>query len=267
MSTDQILSQVADECTKAVDACGEVVNTVNGKMGEISGALQSVKDDAQSTMDQLGDTVNQYVVGARDEQSHFRLSKNQLLKVKDSESFPYGWNAGYIKTATLLETVTTGIEPEQRSPLAREFLAAINSDRQHFATNFNIWELEIYPNIDGATKPASFFWQHLKWSSVVTIAAIVKHITGIVPDSFYCHGLRANEPAKLCGRQYQITNHRHGYIHMHPFVRGEGKDLSETTVIQIALPAAVSGYVDLTNNAWGQFAYLGDATESAFDEI
>lgn len=203
--------------------------------------------------------IDSYIANGRDQQTHMRLTKNQVLS---GDTAPDFWSLGYTKRATKLERVLSGVPPENRTPLAREFLAAINSDRQYFGSNFDIWEVEIYPNRDGGVREAYTLWQRVRATTSVTVAAIVKHISGSVPTHFYCEGLEANRPAKLCGRQYSVSTNRNGYLHTHPFVWGVGKDISETTVIQIALPAAVTGYVDLSKGAWGQFPYIGD---TAFD--
>ncbi|TMN33375.1 hypothetical protein [Pseudoalteromonas sp. S2755] len=203
--------------------------------------------------------IDSYIANGRDRQSHVRLSKNQVLSGVEVPNF---WSLGVTKRTTLLERVASGVLPENRTPLAREFLSAINCDRQHFGTAFNIWEIEIYPHHVGGANQGYGIWQHIKMSGAVTVAAIVKHISGTVPTGFYCEGLAANEPAKLCGTAFGVSTNRNHYLHIHPIVDGIGKDISETTVIQIALPAAVTGFVDLSKGAWGQFPYIGD---SAFD--
>ncbi|MGA4606163.1 hypothetical protein [Pseudoalteromonas maricaloris] len=204
------------------------------------------------------DEINDYIANGRDKQTHVRLSKNQALLPNPTNDFPNLWSTGYVKRATLLETVST--QTQERTPLAREFLAAINSDQYYFAGKFNIWEIEIYPNRRGEQSHllAYFLNQYVRYSQHVTVAAVVKHVSGVVPDGSFCTGLQEKQSAKLVGTYVPISTKRNHYDYFSAYVRGENLAETETTVIQIALPAVVTGYVDLSQGAWGQFPFIGD---------
>ncbi|CAH9057600.1 hypothetical protein PSECIP111854_02031 [Pseudoalteromonas sp. CIP111854] len=241
----------------------DLTTMVDNKIQNIDAKVAQSKVKVDGYIDQ----VNNYINSARDKQSHFRVTKNQALIPNDEETFPKFWQAGFLKSAKVVETVITGTETEQRSALAREFLQAINSDRKYFAGNFKIWELEYYPNRRGehSNQYAYLMYQYFRVPTYMTIAAVVKHIKGVVPDNWWCHGLAAGEPAKLCGHTYGVGATRNVYSHCHPYVRGEGKPETETGIIQVALPAVVTGDVDLSKKQWGQFPYLGDADQNAYD--
>lgn len=254
------------EIARLVTSTNDLTNVVTNKISDIDSQLNAKKAEVDQHVVTKGAQVDAFIASSQDKQSHFRLTKNQALNANDDGSMPLGWSGGYVKKATLVETVVTGVEPEERSELAQEFLIAINSNERYFARGFKIWELECAPNRGGEdTQRAShIFYQYYRQSTSVTLAAIVKHISGTVPILSWCHGLQATQPAKLCG-SYQGAGSRNGYSNCHPYINGQGRDASETTIIQIALPAVVTGIVDLTKNAWGQFAYLGDADLPAFD--
>lgn len=250
------------DIAKLIEASNDLTTIVDNKIQDIDSKVLSAK----STVDGYINQVNSYIDSARDKQSHFRLTKNQALIPNADSTFPLSWSGGFVKNAKLIETVSSGVLPEQRSALAREFLQAINSDTQHFAKSFNIWELEYAPNRGGenAHRYAFLMYQYFRKPTYVTTASVVKHIKGIVPDHWWCHGLKAGEPAKLCGLTLNVST-RNSYSHCHPYVRGEGKPETETGIIQVALPAVVTGDVDLTKKQWGQFAYLGDADQPAYN--
>ena len=225
----------------------QVIQDSNNKMAEVDGRA-----------DQASQRVDDYVASARGEQAHFRLTKNQVLDPNGAGTFPANWLGGFVKSARLVDTVSTGVPTGDRSSVAREFLQAINSDKQHFAGHFRIWELECYPNRrgDNANVYAFIFYQYARVFGRTTVAAIVKHISGVVPDGLWCAGLQAGQPAKVCGTHIGVN--RNSYTHIHPYIRGEGLPETETSIIQVALPAAVSGHVDFSEGKWGQFPYLGD---------
>lgn len=250
------------DIAKLIEASNDLTTIVDNKIQDIDSKVLSAK----STVDGYISQVNSYIDSARDKQSHFRLTKNQALIPNADSTFPLSWSGGFVKSAKVVETVTTNVLPEQRSALAREFLQAINSDRQHFAGSFKIWELEYYPNRRGENQGLSAYlmYQYSRRTTVSTVAAIVKHIKGVVPNGLWCQGLEAGQPAKLCG-QFIGHSGRNHYTHCHPHVNGAGKPETETGIIQVALPAVVTGDVDLTKKQWGQFAYLGDADQPAYN--
>ncbi|MCG7538394.1 hypothetical protein EXT48_12090 [Pseudoalteromonas sp. CO348] len=251
------------DIAKLIEASNDLTATVDNKIQDITATLASSVVDAKNKVNAELGKIDQRFDSARKKQSHFRVTKNQALIPNEAGTFPHSWSGGYVKEARLLETVTTGVETDQRTPLAREFLRAINSDTKYFAGKFNIWELEYYPNRrgDSAHLVAYLMYQYFRAPTLVTVAAIVKHIRGVLPNGFWCEGLEANQEAKLCGKTTYFG--RNKYSHCHPYVHGEGKPEDETGVIQIALPAVVTGEVPLDD--WGQFAYLGDATQNAYD--
>ncbi|WMN59266.1 hypothetical protein NI389_13760 [Pseudoalteromonas xiamenensis] len=244
-----------------IDASNNLTTIVDNKIQSIDARVKEAKTQVDGYINQ----VNGFINSQRAKQSHFRLTKNQALIPNADNSFPLHWSSGYVKSAKLVETVSTGVEANARSPLAREFLRAINSDTQYFAGSFNIWELEYQPNRGGEQKNlyAYLMYQYFRRPTEVTVGAIVKHIKGVVPNSYWCQGLKANEEAKLCG-MYIGADSRNTYSHCHPYVAGEGRPETETGIIQVALPAVVTGDVPL-DKAWGQFAYLGDADQAAFN--
>ena len=225
---------------------------------------QLLTHSSQQVAAKLGE-LDTWLSGVQNQQSHYRLTTNQVLIPNDEGTFPQHWNGGHVKRADLIETVSTGVETDQRSALAREFLSAINSDSRYFAGRFYIWELEYYPNPDEQVtdRRALAMYQYVRRPCYMTVAAIVKHIKGVVPSLYWCRGLQANQPARLCGDTF--GPHRNNYTNIHPYIEGGGKPKTETTVIQVALPAAVSGYIDLSQGQWGQFPYLGNKDFSAFD--
>ena len=212
--------------------------------------------------------VDGFIAGARGEQTHVRVTKNQELKPNSAGSFPEFWSGGYTKRATLLEKVSTGVEPTQRSRLAREFLRALNSDTKYFAGSFYIWELEIYPNRATNGQPDVYsytMFQYVRAAQTCTQGAVVKHIRGLVPYSHWCTGLKANEEAKVCMShvKWGTNTDRNRYTHCHPYVNGKNLSSTETSVIQVALPGVVTGLVP-SGSGWGQFPYLGNADIHAF---
>lgn len=251
------------DIAKLIEASNDLTATVDNKIQDITATLTSSVVDAKNKVNAELGKIDQRFDSARKKQSHFRVTKNQALIPNEAGTFPLFWSGGYVKEARLLETVTNGVETDQRTPLAREFLRAINSDTKYFAGKFNIWELEYYPNRRGESAHlfAYLMYQYFRAPTVVTAAAVVKHIRGTVPNNWWCEGLEANQDAKLCGKVMSFGRNRYG--HCHPYVPGEGKPEDETGVIQIALPAVVTGEVPLDD--WGQFAYLGDATQNAYD--
>lgn len=259
MSIEQSLTQLQQANAELHQGVNTLTHEVTSKMGEINTTLNQTTSEAKQKVDS-------YIALSRDKQSHFRLTKNQALIPNEANTMPQFWSQGFVKSAKVIETVSTGIAPEQRSDLAREFLRAINSDRKYFAGSFKVWELEYYPNRrgDDINNYAYLMYQYFRSANYMTVAAIVKHIKGVVPDGWWCHGLAANQQAKLCGT-HTSTGGRNFYSHCHPYVRGQGKAETETGIIQVALPAVVTGDVDLTNGNWGQFPYLGDADQPAFD--
>ncbi|TMO53092.1 hypothetical protein [Pseudoalteromonas phenolica] len=230
------------------------------KLSEFNNQKTSVLNDLANRANAVIAKVESQLSTYVDAQSHVRLTKNQALRPNDANTFPANWSAGYVTRATKIERVSTGVDAADRSALAQEFLSAINSNCKHFAGGFDIWELEIEPHRNDGTTYSYAMYQHYKKPCAVTVAAIVKHISGVVPDSHWCHGLQANEPAKVCGGTFRVGTSRNGYSNCHPFVRGVGQD--EKTIIQVALPAVVTGEVDISQGAWGQFPYIGD---QAFD--
>lgn len=230
--------------------------------------FNSQKNAALNSFDQQGQAkineVQAHLASSRDSQTHMRLTKNQALIPNEDGSFPLHWTKGFIKGAKIVETVQTGTPTEERSPLAREFLKAINADTSHFAGRFHIWEIEINPHrlVDGQKRESYFLYQYLRYSQAITLAAVVKHIRGVVPSRYFCQDLQANQPAKVCGVNVSVGISRNGYTHTTTQVHGQDKPMEETTVIQIALPAAVTGDVDISKGAWGQFPYI---SEQAYD--
>ncbi|KAF7770053.1 hypothetical protein PCIT_a3002 [Pseudoalteromonas citrea] len=250
------------DIAKLIEASNDLTTIVDNKIQDIDSKVLSAK----STVDGYISQVNNYIDSARDKQSHFRVTKNQALIPNADSTFPLNWSGGFVKSAKVVETVTTGVEVDQRSALAREFLQAISSDTKYFAGSFKIWELEYYPNRrgDNIGTAAYLMFQYLRRPTTMTVGAVVKHIKGVVPNGFWCQGLEANQPAKICGGSMAHGGRNH-YTHCHPYVNGAGKPETETGIIQVALPAVVTGDVDLTKKQWGQFAYLGDADQPAYN--
>lgn len=254
---DESMQQFGTERQGALSSfADEKSQSLNEFNSQKSAALNSFDQQGKVKIAEVDNSLSQYV----DAQSHVRLTKNQALRANDAGTFPVSWASGYVTRAERIERVSTGIEPSERSPLAQEFLSAINSNGKYFAGSFDIWELEIEPHRHDGTTYSYAMYQHFRKSCAVTAAAIVKHISGVVPDGFWCHGLRANEPAKVCGRTFHVGTNRNSYSNCHPYVRGVGQD--EKTIIQVALPAVVTGEVDISKGAWGQFPYIG---EQAYD--
>ena len=232
----------------------------NQKLNEFNDQKTSALNDLANRANAVIAKVEAHLSTSIDRQSHVRLTKNQALRINETGDFPWGWSKGQVKRAEKIERVSTGVEVEDRSPLAQEFLSAINCNTKYFAGSFDIWEIEIYPHRNNGADAAYFMYQYFRAPSTATIAAIVKHISGVVPNHWWCKGLEASQPAKLCGMVRNVIRNRNGYSHCHPMVNGKGQD--QTTVIQVALPAVVTGEVDLSKGAWGQFPYIG---ENAYD--
>ncbi|WP_125720066.1 hypothetical protein [Pseudoalteromonas rubra] len=253
-----------------VEASEALTSTVDNKIQSIDSALNAAISTSKSKTDQHLAKVDTQLSQYMESQSHFRVTKNQVLLPNEDGSFPKDWSLGDLVQARLVETVESGVEPGDRSKLAQEFLSAIGSNTKHFARNFNIWEMEYKPHrsiengqSDPVKAPSLMMYQYVRRPTYVTCAAIVKHIRGAVPIGVWCGGLEANAPAKVCGGG--IThNNRNFYTMCHPYIHGTHLDMSETTVIQIALPAVVTGNVPIAN-AWGQFPYLGDSSVSAYE--
>ncbi|WP_462150857.1 hypothetical protein [Pseudoalteromonas xiamenensis] len=245
-----------------IDASNNLTTIVDNKIQSIDARVLEARKQVDGYINQ----VNGFINTNRAKQAHIRLTANQALIPNPEKTFPLHWSSGYVKSAKLIETVSTGVEAAERSPLAREFLRAISSDTKYFAGSFHIWELEYSPNRGGEQKEldAYLMYQYFRRPTDVTIGAIVKHIKGLVPKSWWCEGLRANEEAKLCG-VFLPAGSRNSYSHCHPYVSGKGLPETETGIIQVALPAVVMGDIPLDSKSWGQFAYLGSADLAAFD--
>ena len=212
--------------------------------------------EMQASLSSMRETVDGYTAGARKEQSHFRLTKNQILKPNGAGTFPVNWSSGYLKSARIVETVSTGVVPSQRSALAQEFLAAAGANSKYFRGSFHIWEYELRQHRGDANCTTAYFgYQYVPLSNYITVGAIVKHISGAVPYHSYCNGLEANQPAKICTTKMFVN--RNHYTNIHPYVRDVNADYETPAKIQLAMPAAISGYVD-TSKGWGVFPYVGD---------
>ncbi|MCG7560778.1 hypothetical protein [Pseudoalteromonas sp. McH1-42] len=252
-----------------VEASEALTSTVDNKIQSIDSALNAAISASQSKTDQHLAKVDTALSQYLNTQSHFRVTRNQALVPDDNGNVPKLWDTGNLKKATLLETVETNQEVDSRSVLAREFLRALDSDEKYFAGNFNIWELEYYPyrevTIDGQISKtyAHLMYQYFRRPTHMTVAAVVKHIRGIVPTGSWCQGLRANEPAKICGGEVALDG-RNKYSHCVPIAHGMELDSSETVVVQVALPAVVTGKVPL-DSGWGQFPHVGHKDQSAYD--
>ncbi|MBQ4814012.1 hypothetical protein J8M20_21785 [Pseudoalteromonas luteoviolacea] len=252
------------DITRVVEATEGLTATVDNQISEITNKLNSAVAETKTKVDAHLASADALLNSYEERQSHFRITKNQALVANQAGTFPEAWAGGFVTKATLLEKVETGVERDDRTPLAREFLQAINSDTKWFAQNFNIWELEYAPNRGGENShvDAYLMYQYLRRPTHITFAAIVKHIRGVVPTGFWCTGLKAGEPAKVCGGQYGHSSRNH-YTHCHPYVPGKNLPADQKGVIQVALPAVVTGHVPI-DKAWGQFAYIGDG---AYDVI
>ncbi|OCQ18949.1 hypothetical protein A7985_22445 [Pseudoalteromonas luteoviolacea] len=248
------------DITRVVEATEGLTATVDNQISEITNKLNSAVAETKTKVDAHLASADALLNSYEERQSHFRITKNQALVANQAGSFPEAWAGGFVTKATLLEKVETGIELNQRTPLAREFLQAINSDTKWFAQNFNIWELEYAPNRGGENShiDAYLMYQYLRRPTHITAGAIVKHIRGVVPTGFWCTGLKAGEAAKVCGVHIGHSSRNH-YTHCHPYVPGKNLPADQTGVIQVALPAVVTGHVPI-DKAWGQFAYIGDDT-------
>ncbi|TMP84179.1 hypothetical protein CWB73_00495 [Pseudoalteromonas phenolica] len=235
------------------------------KLSEFNNQKTSALNDLANRANAVIESVESHLAESQDQQTHMRLTKNQALIPSPDGSFPLHWTKGHIKAAKIIETVESGTPVNERSHTAREFLSAINCDVQYFAGRFHIWELEINPhrvNSGGQQLESYFLYQSVRYSSAITMAAVVKHISGVIPSRFFCEELQANAPAKLCGVNIGIGSTRNSYLNTTSQVHGQHVPLSETTVIQIALPAVVTGNVDIKQGAWGQFPFIG---EQAYD--
>ncbi|KZN45690.1 hypothetical protein [Pseudoalteromonas luteoviolacea] len=252
------------DITRVVEATEGLTATVDNQISKITNKLSSAVAETKTKVDAHLASADALLNSYEERQSHFRITKNQALVANQAGTVPEAWSSGFVTKATLLEKVETGVEATQRTPLAREFLQAINSDTKWFAQNFNIWELEYAPNQGGENShvDAYLMYQYLRRPTHITFGAIVKHIRGVVPTGFWCTGLKAGEPAKVCGGQYGHSSRNH-YTHCHPYVPGKNLPAEQKGVIQVALPAVVTGHVPI-DKAWGQFAYIGD---SAYDVI
>lgn len=181
--------------------------------------------------------------------THLRLSANQALIGNSDKTFPLHWSAGMTYSATPIEYVQTGVVPKNRSALAQEFLSAMDSNTQYFQGGFWIWRL-ITKNTrtDGGSNYGMY--QHTPFNGTVTIGAIVKHESGLVPSSMWCNGLIAGDRARVC-KTHVVGNNHNGYTHIHPMLGGE---LNAESSVLVALPAIVTGYVP--DNHWGQYRYI-----------
>ena len=222
--------------------------------------FNSQKNAALNSFDQQGKAkiaeVDKHLSLSRDAQSHFRVSKNQILKSTVAGNLPDGWYSGALVRAEVVEKVVNGVEPAERSQLAQEFLEAINCNQKFFASSFDIWELEIEAPESVDSISNYFFYQRYYAPSTLTIGAIVKHLSGPVPYGEWCNNLEAGQPAKLCGYRRMVGTNRNHYSHCHPRLLADGS--GQNAVIQVALPAVVTGDVDLTKGAWGQFPFIGE---------
>ncbi|KZN65730.1 hypothetical protein N473_11940 [Pseudoalteromonas luteoviolacea CPMOR-1] len=252
------------DITRVVEATEGLTATVDNQISEITNKLNTAVAETKTKVDAHLASADALLNSYEERQSHFRTTKNQALVANTAGTFPLNWSSGYVTKATLLEKVETDIDADQRTPLAREFLRAMDSDTKWFAQNFNIWELEFAPNRGGENShvDAYLMYQYTRRATHVTVGAIVKHISGVVPHGMWCQGLQAGEPAKLCGTHYTHSQ-RNRYLHCHPYSAGKNLPADQKGVIQVALPAVVTGHVPL-DKAWGQFAYIGD---DAYDVV
>lgn len=220
-------------------------------MAQLNQQLQGI--DARISSAEL--RVDEYIAGARSEQGHWCFTENQELEPNEPGTFWNLWSSGAIVSAQILETVVPGVAPADRSPLAREFLRAVNSDVSHIASTFRIWEIVISaPN--GSTRHLPY--QKIQPAGTHTAGAVVKHISGPVPTGWWCQGLQAGESAKICISQvdYGRLSARNVYTFTHPVVTGPE---TENCVIQVAMPAVVSGYLP-AGTGWGLFPKIASST-------
>lgn len=242
-------TDIQNATTALNNATTEVKNlnaTVNGKIAQIDAKVAAKEKE-----------IDGYMENARHEQTHIRLSRNQRLSRTGNNI--QNWTMGFTKKWTFLETVSSGVDPKSRTTRAREFLKAISMDVRHFTpSSFHIWELEFYPNRRGSNSHIAAYgmFQHIHARQYISVGAIVKHIKGVVPKDQWCYGLKAGEHAKLCIQHFDLRKGI-GYTHIHAHVPGENLSESQTSVIQVALPAAVTGYIDPAEKYWGEFPLIG----------
>lgn len=262
MTAESALNQVLEETRAQTELVSQAYQ------GIVKAKAEAIAEMQSATAEMRGD-VDGYIAGARAEQSHFRLTKNQALIPNADSSSPAHWVTGFIKSARIVETVKSGVEPQNRSEIAREFLSAINSDRQYFAGRFNIWEIEQRPHINNEAKTYAYgFYQYFRMAGNCTAGAIVKHVSGPVPYGWFYTGLGSGEAAKVCTFHitWGETGIRNQYSYCQGYVKNPTGDYeTDTTKVLIALPAVVSGHVPV-GTGWGQFPYVG-ATDNEGERV
>lgn len=221
-------------------------------------ARQKMLTDAQTEKAQRETEQADFFKDAQLQAFHGRVTHNQKLQPNAEKSFPLFWALGHVKSAEIFEHVTSGTPMNDRSPTVREFLRAMKADRTHFWDSFYIWRVTLKDNPDGSSYG---LYQAYPIFGEMTMRAIVKHESGKVPTRMFCHGLKAGEPAKLCGeRIYEnpSKNLKDTMGYSHTTWRVEKEDHGESTIL-IALPAVVSGHVP--EGIWGKFpSVIGDGS-------
>lgn len=239
--------KVSDLEKLSKDTLAKQQGQVDGFKGELDKEAQKIREDQ-----------NEFKENAHLQMLHGRVTHNQTLLPNAENNFPLFWALGAVKSAEIFEHVTSGTPMNDRPATVREFLTAMKADRTHFWGSFYIWRVTLKDVLDHASYG---LYQAYPIFGEMTMRAIVKHESGKVPTQMFCTGLKAGEPAKLCGsRIYENPSNglKDAMGYSHTTWRVEKEDHGESTIL-IALPAVVSGHVP--DGIWGKFpSIIGDGS-------
>lgn len=215
-------------------ANGALAVTVNGKHAEYS-----------TKMAQSLSQINNTIYPARNKAPYYRLTKNQLL-TGTSGSVPTGWSTHPDCTFTLVQSVVETTEWNDRTEDERELLTLMGrtGEKNYFDT-FNIWRMDwVDSDIDNYSYT---MYQGVNGSTAVSVAAFTKILSGDIVG-YWADG--ATNQWKLTGNYYGFNKHRYHHIHAH----------RQTPIgsVLIALPAAITGFINFDPKTWGQFPYIGE---------
>jgi len=220
--------QIAALTTAADGLTQEVV----GKMGAIDGRVAAKELE-----------VDAYLQSARGEASHFRLSKNQVLA--GIGAVPDFWSAYPGVNLTKAFTVSTGVLWANRTAEEQALLTAMGkANVQYIDVSFDVWRMAwTTPSSSNVT-----MYQYIPTSVALTVGAMVKLESGAISGAW----AEGAVVGKWVNTGVHYGANPAGYTHIHPF---EGSNAGS---LLVALPAAVTGFVDLTAKQWGKFPYIGD---------
>lgn len=178
--------------------------------------------------------------------STLRLSANQRLL--GAGATPDGWLVEPSMTLAKVFTVNTDVLWANRGVEEKALLTAMGLEGVRYINEaFDVWRMS------WTTLPADPAFQYTLYQKVVgsgavTVAAMTKLESGSI-SNYWAEGAQLGA-WKNTGQH--VAGSPLGYLHIHPM------RASTAGSLLFALPAAVSGHVELDAKKWGQYPYIGN---------